>query len=100
MIFDTYENPPSEEEIEAVKQNAKERLRLWRKRALYSTGVFLLSCALPVPFQKGFPFHIYWESLGKYLVLLSMALLPVFVYCNGLWWGAWRALCDVKKTYT
>jgi hypothetical protein len=99
MIFDTYEEPLSEEGIEAVKQNARERLRLWRKRALSSTGAFFLTCASVVPFLEGHSLHSHWESFGKYLVLLSMALLPVFVCGLGLWWGAWRALCDLDKTY-
>jgi hypothetical protein len=100
MIFDTYENPPSEEEIEAVKQNAKERLRLWRKRALYSTVAFFLSCASVIPFLDGNSLHAYAEPFARIFTDMSMVLLLVFVYCNGLWWGAWRALCDVKKTYT
>jgi hypothetical protein len=97
---DADDGPLSEEEIEAVKQNERERLRLWRKRALYSTMAFFLSCASVAPFLAGHSLHAYWESFGKYLVLLSMVLLPVFVCCAGLWWGAWCALCDVEKTYS
>ena len=101
MVFDsdTDEGPLSKEEIEEVRENARERLRLWRRRALYSIAAFFLSCASAAPFLAGHPLHPYWESCGKYLVLLSMALLPVFVCVTGLWWGAWRALRDVEKAY-
>ena len=37
--------------------------------------------------------------IGKYLVLLSMAMLLVFVYCNALWWGAWSQLREYEKAY-
>lgn len=100
MIFDTTDNSPlSKEDVEAVKQNARVRLDLWRKRGLYAMAAFVLSCASVVPFLAGHSLHGGWESFGKYLILLSMALLPVFVCCTALWWIAWRALCDVQRTY-
>jgi hypothetical protein len=49
------------------------------------------------PFLKGHPLHEYWESFGKYLVLLSMATLVVFVLCTGFFYSAWQALRDVEK---
>lgn len=96
-IYDAGDGPLSEEELAAVRQNARERLGLWRRRSLYSTGVFLFSCGLVYLFLEGSPLHAYWNSLGKYLLLLPMALLLVFVYCAALLWGSWRALQDVEK---
>lgn len=96
-IYDTDEAPLNEEERAAVKQKARKRLGLWRRRALYSTVAFLLSCLLVYLFLEGSPLHAYWESFGKYLILLPMALLLVFVYCTALLWGSWRALQDVEK---
>jgi hypothetical protein len=49
------------------------------------------------PFLEGHPLHQYWESFGKYLVLLSMAMLVVFVLCTGFFYSAWQALRDVEK---
>jgi Na+/melibiose symporter-like transporter len=95
-IYDT-DDVLSAEEIEAVKQNARQRLSLWRSRGVYSTVALLLSCVLVYLFLEGSPLHAYWESFGKYLVLLSMALLLAFLYCTGLWWGAWRALRDLEQ---
>jgi hypothetical protein len=97
MLFDETESPLSEEELSAVKENATSRLRLWRKRGLLSTGALFLSCSGVYPFLQGNALHPYWDSVGKYLVMLSMVLLLVFVYCVGLWWGAWQALRDLDK---
>ena len=95
-IFDT-ERPLSDEELVEVRQYARERIGLWRRRSLYSAVALLVSCACVYPFLKGHSLHEYWESFGKYLILVSMALLVVFVYCAGLFWSAWQALRDVEK---
>jgi hypothetical protein len=94
------ENAPSEEEILDAKQDAKTYLSLWRKRALCSAVAFFLSCAFVHPFLAGQALHAHWESFGKYLLLLSMALLPAFACSVGLWWTAWKQLRDLEKTYT
>jgi len=91
------DDPASHEELSAVRQNARGRLRLWQKRALYSIGALFLSCALVYLFLDGSPLHGYWESFGKYLLLVSMALLLWFVYCMSLLWGAWRMFRDTEK---
>lgn len=100
MLFDITDGVPlSEEDIKAVKQHAMDRVHMWRKRAILAMVAFFLSCAAVIPFSAGHALNSQWESLGKYLVLLSMMLLPIFVCCAALWWVAWRALCDVDKTY-
>jgi hypothetical protein len=96
-IFDAGEAPLSEEELAAVRGYAKERIGLWKKRSIYSGTVFFLSCASVGPFLQGHPLHSYWNSFSKYLVLLSMGLLVVFVHCAGFLWSAWMALRDVTK---
>jgi hypothetical protein len=96
-ISTTGDEPLSEDELVAVRLNAKKRLRLWRKRALYSWAALLLSCASVSPFLYGHPFHAYWEYFGKYLVLLSMALVLVCLYCTLLLWGAWTLTRDLEK---
>jgi hypothetical protein len=98
-IFDTPE-PLNDEEMVEVREYAGERIRLWRRRALYSTVALLLSSAFVYPFLEGHALHKYWELFGKYLVLVSMALLVVFVFCTGLFWSAWQALRDVEKGQT
>jgi hypothetical protein len=71
-------------------------IRIWRKRALYSGTALLLSSASVYPFLAGHSLHGDWESIGKYLILLSMGLLLVFVYCAALWYIAWQSLHDVE----
>jgi len=95
-LFDS-EPALSKEEIVEVTQYAGKRIALWRKRSIYSTVALLLSCALVYPFLEGHTLHSYWESFGKYLIFISMALLVVWVNCAGLWWSAWQALRDAEK---
>jgi hypothetical protein len=83
-IYNMDQPSPSKEERAGAKQDAMEYLRLWNKRALCATAAFFLSCASVSPFLYGHPLHAYWESFGKYLVLLSMALLIPFVACVGV----------------
>jgi hypothetical protein len=96
-IFDMNEAPLSEAELEGVRQHAKGVIDLWRRRTLYSGSVFFLVCACVVPFLAGHSLHSYSDSFGKYLIFLSMGLLPVFVYCGAAWWNSWAVLRDMTK---
>lgn len=100
MLFDETEGPPSKEELAAVMQSARSFLRLWKKRALYSASAFLLSCASLSPFLYGHPLHAYWDSFGKYLVLVSIALLVPFVACAGIAINSWFYLRTLKRIRT
>lgn len=91
------EEPLNESEKQAVIENARERLLFWKKRFLASGAAFLLSCASVYPFLFGHSLHVYLESFGKYLVLLSMGLLIPFVYCGATTWMAWVWLRDLEK---
>ncbi len=95
-IFDA-ERPLGAEEMAEVREYARARISLWRRRALYSAVALLLSCASVIPFSKGHSLHAHSEPFGRLLVYLSMALLVVFVYCAGLCWSSWQALRDVEK---
>lgn len=97
MIFDKVEAPPTDEERAGAKQDAEEYLRLWKKRALYATVALFLSCASMSVFLDGHPLHVYWESFGKYLVLLSMALLFPFVICAAIAIDSWFFLRALRK---
>lgn len=96
MILDKYA-APSEEERAGAKQDAEEYLRLWKKRALCATLAFFLSCVAVSLFLEGGPLHDRWESFGKYLLLLSMALLIPFVVCVGVTINSWFLLRALKK---
>jgi hypothetical protein len=95
-IFDS-EDPLSDQEMLEVQQYAKEHIGLWRRRSICSIVALVLSCSGVYPFLKGHPLHEYWGAFGKYLVLVSMAMLVVFVFCTGFFYSAWQALRDVEK---
>ena len=97
MFGDVNKAVDDDQELAEAKLNARERLHLWRARSLYSLGVFFVSCSSVIPFLYGHSLHMYWESFGKYLVLLSMALLTVAVTCTGILWGAWSSVRDLEK---
>jgi hypothetical protein len=96
----TFPNPgnedPVEDDIEEAKENARERLRIWKRRAIYSTLAFFLSCASVIPFLEGHSLHAYWY-LGKNLVLLSMGMLIPFVFCTVVLFGAYSCLRDLER---
>jgi hypothetical protein len=96
-IFDASEGPLSEEDLAEVREYANLRIGLWKRRSIYSGIALFLSCASVSPFLYGHPLHAYWNSFGKYLILLSMGLLVAFVNCVGFLWSAWAALRDVTK---
>jgi hypothetical protein len=96
MIFDS-ESPLSEQEMLEVREYAKERIGLWRRRSIYSVVALATSCASVIPFSNGHSLHAHAEPFGRLLVLLSMGLLVVFVLCTGFFYSAWQALRDVEK---
>jgi hypothetical protein len=97
-LFDLDAAPLSKEEVAAVLRAAREFAHVWKKRALYSTAAFFLSCASVVPFLYGHSLHAYWNSFGKYLVLLSMALLIPFGICVSIAINSWFYLRSLRKT--
>jgi hypothetical protein len=96
-IYKMDQPKPSKEERAGARKDTEEYLRVWKKRALYSTVTFFLSCASVAPFLYGHPLHAYWNSFGRYLVLLSMALLIPFVICVGVAINSWFFLRALKK---
>ena len=97
LTISNTESPLSDEEMLEDKEFAAEQIAVWRRRSLASTAALLLTCALIYPFLKGHPLHAHWDSFGKYLIFVAMALLIVFVLCTGFFYIAWQALRDVKK---
>jgi hypothetical protein len=98
MFGAEYTEELSEEERLEAAADASSRFLLWRRRAFIATFLFFLSCASVVPFLAGHSLHSYWNVVGKYLVLLSMALLLGFVYCNALFYEAWQIHRSYKKS--
>ena len=97
-LFDPEAQPLSREELATVMEDAREFLDLWKKRTLYSAGIFLLSCASVVPFFKGHPLQAYWDSVGKCLLIVSMVLLMPFVICLVIAIQVWFDLRTMRRT--
>jgi hypothetical protein len=91
------EQPLSKHELAKARESAKQLLRRRTKQAIYATVVFSASCAAVSPFLEGHSLHRYWESFGKYLVLLSMGLLIPFIIYVGRAISAWLFVRDVQK---
>ncbi len=88
---------PSKAERAGARKDAEDYLRVWRKRALYTTMAFVLSCASVVPFSKGQPLHAYAEPFGRILVYLTMALFVWLVISVGAAINSWFFLRALKK---
>jgi hypothetical protein len=74
-----------------------EYLRIWKKRAIYATLVFFLSCAAVFPFSKGQSLHANAEPFGRVLVYLTMALFVWLVISVGVAINSWFLLRALKK---
>jgi hypothetical protein len=96
-IYNLDEPPLTKEDLQAAREYANGLLGVWKRRALVATVAFFLSCASVVPFLYGHSFHAYWYSFGKYLVLLSMALLIPFVICVGIAINSWVYARNLQK---
>jgi hypothetical protein len=48
-----------------------------KKRTLVVTVVFMASCVIASPFMANQPLNRYWNSFGKFLPLISIALFVV-----------------------
>jgi hypothetical protein len=97
MFDDHVPTQENDEDLAAARENAGERVRMWRVRSICAVGVFLLSCALVAPFSKGGPLHEYAEPFGRVFVYLALGSFLALTYCAALLWGAWSALRDLRR---
>jgi hypothetical protein len=97
-IYDMDETPLTGEELAAMRQNARSVVQLWKRRAVYSTIAFFLSCASVAPFSKGQVLHAHAEPFGRILVYLSMGLFVVLVICIGVAISSWMHVRELEKT--
>jgi hypothetical protein len=86
-------------EAEEQELRIEQRLRKW-KRSTISLGIALIaSIAGVVPFLDGYPLHDYWDAVGKKILLLSMGLLPAFMWTTVTTYNFWRYLRDTRETH-
>lgn len=95
-IFDTGELPLSGSELKEAREDAKKRLRLWRRRSICCLGALVLSFACVYPFVDGRTLSEQEELIKRGLLLLSLGLLIASLYTTLLLYGAWRILRDIE----
>jgi len=78
---------------------AQSLVNLWRQRAIVLGIALILNIASIVPFLQDHFLHAYADKFGKYLIYLSMCLLPVFAFCAWQTCSFWLYLRDLKKAY-
>ena len=96
-IFDGEEDPQAEEEWIELRNHAMKRFRQWRRRAGLTAAGFILCCLAVTPFLYGGPLYAYWNTLGKFFLLLSMGMLPVATFCGAMFWVAWKLLREARR---
>lgn len=89
--------PLGDDDLADVREIGQKEIKIRRRRAALSAIAFAVSVALVYLFSKGHMLHQYWDSVGQYLLLVSLALFLVSVLCTGLFYSAWQALRDVEK---
>lgn len=90
ILNDGEDDPLSEEELAEVRVHAIARLRLWKRRSVWSLVAFFVACASVAPFLAGQPLHAYFKPFGTVLVTVSLALLIWLLNCALLLWSASR----------
>jgi hypothetical protein len=83
--------------LESNLSEAQRKLVTWKRIALTTTLAFFLDCAAIVPFLYGHSLHDYWDQLGKYLVMLAMVLLIVWLFSCGNTFIFWYSIRGTKR---
>ena len=100
MLFDQTETPYTQEELIEVRAAARIRFQTWRRRTLYATTAFVLSCLSVYRFVDGHHLSRGEEAAKQVLLLVCLALLIVLLYSSLLLWGAFRLLQDLGAPLT
>ena len=95
--YDLAAEPQGDDDLAEVREIGQKNIKVWRGRAALAAIAFAISVALVYLFSKGHMLHQYWNSVGQYLLVVSLALLVVLVLCTGLFYSAWQALREVEK---
>ena len=88
----------AKEAAEFEEYVAKRQKKLNRE-AIWAGAVLLLDILCVVPFLYGHSLHRYWEAIGKYLLLLAMALFLWFVLRVGNAWSSWQSARETRREF-
>jgi hypothetical protein len=80
-------------------EEARSLINRWRRRTLALGIALFLNVAAIVPFLQDHSLHAHFYRIGRPLLLLSMGLLPAFLFCAAQTYNFWVYLRDLKKAY-
>jgi hypothetical protein len=78
-------------------EDARMLLSRWRRRAIVLGSALFASVASVVPFLEGHSLHAQFDKIGKFLIVLSMCLLPLAALSAAFTYNFWTYLRDLKK---
>ncbi len=75
----------------------EQRVRKWKRWTL-CLGIALTTCIMAIiPFLHGNPFHVWWNLVGRNILLLSMGLLLAFWYAAVTTYVLWSYLRAMRR---
>lgn len=87
------------EEAADFEKHVAARLKRVKKAAAFAGVALFLDILGLIPFLYGHSLHHYWETIGKYLLWVAMALLLWFVYKVGLIWASWQSARETRREF-
>ncbi len=87
----------SEEEALEFEKYVTRDLRKKLKRAWWATAVFIATVLALTPFLYGHFLHHYWETIGKYLLILAMGEYLLIVLLWGFVYSSWQSAREGRR---
>jgi len=90
------------DEDDATQFEIARSVKKWGRAACFLGLALVVSVGSVVPFLYGHPLHSKWDTFGVGFVVLSMGLLPAFLYASGTTLNLWlygRSLKKIAKDY-
>jgi hypothetical protein len=82
-----------------VLREAYSQMKRWGQATIILGVALVVSVTMVIPFLDGHPLHEHFGTIGKYLIYLSMGLLPALVGCAALtynFWSYWRRISSKR----
>ncbi len=86
-------------EAAEFEEYVQARHRKMRRAAIWAGAALLLNLLCIDPFLYGHSLHRYWDTTGKYLLLLAMAVFLWFVLRVAFVWTSWQSARDTRREF-
>ena len=87
------------EEAADFERHVAAQLRKTTKAAAFAGMALLVNILGIIPFLYGHRLHRYFETIGKYLVLVATALFLWFVFKIGAIWASWQSARETRREF-